>query len=108
LPQTTEEPHFETSSFRVKGKIFATVPVGGKTLHVFVGVDEARVLIAENPTAFEEIRSGRRSARDWVRVNLAAAESSQVRELLEWDMFGCLNVPVRGADASRFELKPLS
>jgi hypothetical protein len=83
LPQTTEEPHFETSSFRVKGKIFATVPVGGKTLHVFVGVNEARVLIAENPTAFEAIRSGRRSARDWVRVNLAAAESSQVRELLE-------------------------
>ena len=37
LPETTEQPHFEKSSFRVKGKIFATVPVGGKALHVFVG-----------------------------------------------------------------------
>ncbi len=83
LPQTTEEPHFEKSSFRVKGKIFATVPVGGKTLHMFVGIDEARVLIAENPAAFEEIRSGRRGVGDWVCVNLAKAESAQVRELLE-------------------------
>ena len=26
LPETTEEPHFNYSSFRVRGKIFATVP----------------------------------------------------------------------------------
>jgi predicted DNA-binding protein (MmcQ/YjbR family) len=26
LPGTSEEPHFDMSSFRVKGKIFATVP----------------------------------------------------------------------------------
>lgn len=36
LPETTEEPHFEKSSFRVKGKIFATVPEGGKHLHLQV------------------------------------------------------------------------
>ncbi|MGH3621598.1 MAG: hypothetical protein ACRDQ5_07385 [Sciscionella sp.] len=27
LPEATEQPHFEMSSFRVRGKIFATVPV---------------------------------------------------------------------------------
>ena len=26
LPETTEEPHFNYSSFRVRGKIFATIP----------------------------------------------------------------------------------
>ena len=26
LPDATEEPHFNYSSFRVRGKIFATVP----------------------------------------------------------------------------------
>ena len=28
LPGATEEPHFDMSSFRVQGKIFATVPPG--------------------------------------------------------------------------------
>ena len=36
LPETTEEPHFDLASFRVKGKIFATVPPDEKHLHVFV------------------------------------------------------------------------
>ena len=40
LPATTEEPHFDMSSFRVRGKIFATVPPDGEHLHVFV--DEGR------------------------------------------------------------------
>ena len=83
LPETTEQPHFEKSSFRVKGKIFATVPVGGKALHVFVG-EETSVLVAEDPAAFELIRSAKNIAvDDWIRVNLAAAESTRVRELLE-------------------------
>src|SRR5205085_6611083 len=29
LPQTTEAPHFDKSSFRVEGNIFATVPTDG-------------------------------------------------------------------------------
>lgn len=30
LPETNEEPHFEKTSFRVKGKIFATVDLSNK------------------------------------------------------------------------------
>ena len=33
LPEVTEEPHFEYTSFRVKGKIFATAPPDGANLH---------------------------------------------------------------------------
>ena len=83
LPETTEEPHFEKSSFRVRGKIFATIPEGGKHLHLFVDPDERLALIEENPGAFEEIWWGKKPAADWVRVVLAAADRDQVCELLE-------------------------
>ena len=97
LPETTEQPHFEKSSFRVKGKIFATVPLGGKTLHVFVG-EETAVLVVEDPVAFELIRSAKNIAvDDWIRVNLAAADSTRVRELLE-DAWRC-KAPKRVLDA---------
>lgn len=83
LPETTEEPHFELSSFRVRKKIFATVPLGGKTLHVLVDPDERVALIAEDPAAFEEIWWGKKIKTDWVRVHLAVASREQVCELLE-------------------------
>ena len=82
LPETTEEPHFEKSSFRVRGKIFATVPLGGRHLNVHVDPDEARALIAEDQAAFEEIWWGKQVSADWMRVNLAAANREQVCELL--------------------------
>lgn len=83
LPETTEEPHFELGSFRVRGKIFATIPGGGEQLRIFVGIDEVQALIAENPTAFEQIVWGKRVVPNGVCVNLAAADASVVRELLE-------------------------
>ena len=46
LPETTEQPHFKAASFRVRGKIFATVPPGGKQLRVFVEPAEAEALLA--------------------------------------------------------------
>jgi hypothetical protein len=83
LPETTEAPHFEKSSFRVRGKIFATVPVGGRHLHVHVDAAEARALVEEDPAAYEQIVFGKRTVEDWIRVNLVAADRVQVQELLE-------------------------
>jgi hypothetical protein len=83
LPETTEEPHFEKSSFRVRGKIFATVPLGGEHVHLFVEPDEARALLAEDSDAFEPIGRGKTPAPDWVRVKLAVADEDHVCELLE-------------------------
>ena len=82
LPETTEEPHFDMSSFRVKGKIFCTIPPGGKTLHLYAGLDEVRALLAENPGAFEKIIWGKGES-DWVRVHLPKADGAHVKELLE-------------------------
>lgn len=81
LPETTEQPHFDMSSFRIAGKIFATVPPEGGLLHVFVDEAEARALAASNPSSYEELWWGRKLSG--VRVKLAAADRAEVCELLE-------------------------
>jgi hypothetical protein len=83
LPETTEEPHFDMSSFRVRGKIFATVPPTGKHLHIFSDLGEIRGLVDEHPDAYEVIVWGKRDVSNWVRVTLAQADRGQVQELLE-------------------------
>ena len=49
LPETTEAPHHDMTSFRVGGKIFATMPPQGDRVHIFVDVDEATSYCAEFP-----------------------------------------------------------
>ena len=80
LPETTEAPHHDASSFRVKGKIFATFPPHERHLNVMVDEDEARACAAEGSKAVEELWWGTRLAG--VRVHLAEADSGRVRELL--------------------------
>lgn len=80
LPETTEEPHFLYTSFRVRGKIFATAPPGGEYLHVFVSEPvRNRSLIAE-PDFLEELRWGKKVAG--LRVLLTAAKVNVVHALL--------------------------
>src|SRR5712692_11342406 len=81
LPGATEEPHFDMSSFRVRGKIFATVPPDEGHLHVFVGEPEVHACVAESPEAFEPLRWGPRTRG--LRINLAAASADRVQELIE-------------------------
>jgi len=69
------------TSFRVRRRIFATVPPDDAHLHVFVDENDSRAAVAENPVAFEELWWGRRLRG--VRVNLAAADADRVCELLE-------------------------
>src|SRR5208283_1030520 len=72
---------FDMSSFRVKGKIFATVPPGEEFLHVFVDEAEAETYVAEDPAAFAPLLWGRRARG--LRVNLAAADDARLEELIE-------------------------
>jgi hypothetical protein len=83
LPETTEEPHFAAGSFRVRGKIFATIPPGEKQLRIFLESEEVHALIAEEPATFEPVVWGKRVVTGGVCVNLAAAKATVVRELLE-------------------------
>jgi len=81
LPESAEEPHFELWSFRVRGKIFATVPPEGRHLHVFVDGDAVRMAVRDDPKTFEELWWGKSLAG--LRVKLASARPAAVRELLQ-------------------------
>jgi hypothetical protein len=80
LPQATEEPHHEMTSFRVAGKIFATVPPEGDRVHIFVGPDEVAASCAEYPTQVEELWWGKKLSG--CRVPLRTATAPLVVELL--------------------------
>ena len=81
LPETSEEPHFEKTSFRVGKKIFATVPPGDGVLHVFVDEEESRACVAQDPETFEELLWGKKLMG--LRVVLEGADADHVRELLD-------------------------
>ena len=59
LPETAEAPHHDMASFRVVGKIFATLPPEGGRLHVFLPDDEVAAYRAEFPAAVEELWWGK-------------------------------------------------
>lgn len=80
LPETTEEPHFKYSSFRVCGKIFATLSPNCDYLHIFIGEDQRAPLIATQPDVFEALHWGSKVVG--VRVSLAPANAVTVKRLL--------------------------
>lgn len=80
LPLATEEPHFEMRSFRVKGRIFATVPPGHRFLHVFVAPERVPAVVASHPEALHPLHWGAKVAG--VRVDLDAAHVAEVEALL--------------------------
>ena len=80
LPEATEEPHFHYTSFRVRGKIFATAPPAGEDLHVFVTEEPRESALAREPDFLAELRWGGRVAG--LRVLLPGAKAEVVRTLL--------------------------
>jgi hypothetical protein len=81
LPEVTEEPHFDMASFRVRGKIFVTVPPEVTRLHVFVDPLEVEAYVAQDPAAFEPLQWGARVSG--LRVDLAAASAADLAEIIE-------------------------
>lgn len=81
LPEVSEEPHFDFSSFRVRGKIFATVPPDKEHLHVFLR-EESRISALELCCAFaEDLHWGKKILG--LRVSLPEAEAAAVKKLLD-------------------------
>jgi hypothetical protein len=80
LPETTEAPHFHYSSFRVRGKIFATVPPEGTHVHVFVGEEQREQALALDPSSIEKLLWGKRVVG--LRVALKMARPAMVAGLL--------------------------
>ncbi len=80
FPESVEAPHHDMTSFRVGGKIFATMPPAGGHLHVFLDADEVAASCAEFPDAVQELWWGTRLSG--CRVQLRLANIGLVRELL--------------------------
>jgi len=82
LPEATEAPHHESNSFRVRGKIFATVPPIAGLLHVFVDDEMREAACAALPEAFENLYWGKKIAG--LRIHLSSAPEADVRRLLAY------------------------
>jgi hypothetical protein len=80
LMEATEEPHFEYASFRVRGKIFATVPPDAEHIHVFLADDERERALALYPAFVEKLAWGGKIRG--VRVRLSQASPSVVKQLV--------------------------
>ena len=81
LPGTREAPHHQRTSFRVGGKIFATMPPDGNSVNVLLDEEEARAAAEESPDWVELLWWGRRLSG--VRVDLAQADADVLGELIE-------------------------
>jgi hypothetical protein len=79
LPEATEEPHFHLTSYRVKGKIFATVAPDGSFMNVFVDDEQRELMTAVDPEAYETLKWGKTA---YLQVHIAAAKARDVKSLL--------------------------
>jgi hypothetical protein len=80
MPEVSEQPHFEMSSLRVRGKIFVTFPAGGKHLHVFVAEPAREMVIAMYPEFLEKLTWGGKVVG--LRVHLPRATPAVVKHLV--------------------------
>jgi hypothetical protein len=79
LPEASEQPHFHLTSFRVKGKIFATVAPDGSYMNVFVDDDQREIMCRVDPKAYETLMWGKSG---YLHVHLKKAKASDVATLL--------------------------
>ena len=80
LDAVTEEPHHHFSSFRVRGKIFVTVPPDEAFIHIFVGEEDREPALAMYPAFTEKLRWGGKTLG--LSVGLATATPSVVKALV--------------------------
>jgi hypothetical protein len=79
LPEATEQDHHGMASFRVRGKVFATVP-DDTHIRVMVDEDEIRAVAAANPASCQELYWGARLSA--LEVDLRRVRKALVEELL--------------------------
>ena len=80
LEEVTEEPHHQYSSFRVRGKIFVTVPPAEDVIHVFVGEEVRELSLALHPGFTQKLLWGGKVVG--LRIALEAANATAVKALV--------------------------
>lgn len=80
LPDVTEKPHFDRTSFRVRGKIIATARTEEPHIHIFLDALERDRAVAAYPEHVEKLWWGKQVRG--LRVTLTKAPTAAVKELL--------------------------
>lgn len=80
LEAVTEEPHHTYSSFRVRGKIFVTLPPEETHLHVFLDEEDREQALAMYPAFVEKLFWGSKVLG--LRITLAQATPGVVKALV--------------------------
>ena len=80
LPEASEQDHHGIPSFRVRGKIYATLP-DDDHIRVMLDSEATQAAVAADPKAFEELWWGKQLAG--VSVRLAAVDRGRLADLLE-------------------------
>ena len=78
LPGTSEQPHFELTSFRVGSRIFATVPPGGEHIHLFLPEGLARSAALDHPGSVELLWWGRRLSGVRIRLHSTDGQAGEL------------------------------
>ena len=80
LPETEEKSHFGTADFRVRNKIFATLPQDDRAV-VKLTREQQEMLTAAEPRIFQPVKGGW-GRQGWTTVQLPAADEVTVRSAL--------------------------
>ena len=81
LPATSEEPHQHFGSWRVRGRIFVTLPPGGEWLHIFLPEAERELALAMDPEFLQPLRWGAKVLG--VRAALPLARKATLLQLVQ-------------------------
>ena len=81
FPEAVEEPHFEKTSFRVRGKIFATMaPEKAEAVVKLTPLDQP-VFVGHGGGAVYPVK-GKWGEQGWTAIDLGSVERALVRDML--------------------------
>ena len=80
LPESMEEPHFDRTSFRVRGKIFVTARPSESHVHVFVPEQHREPALAMHPDHMAKLLWGGKVVG--LRIALRGAPVNVVNDLI--------------------------
>lgn len=81
LPETTEQPHFQFGSWRIRGKIFATLPPGDAHIHLFVAERVREEALGMYPEFIEKLLWGGKVVG--LRIAIGEAPAAVLKRLVQ-------------------------
>ena len=102
FPETDEHPHFDRTAFRVKKKIFATLPVADHTLNLRLTPADQFIYCKADPVSVIPVPNAW-GKQGWTTINLKKIKISLFKEMLEKAFLTA--APVKTARQYRQQLK---